>query len=217
MFGRRIASPGNTKVKRKTSTPLTSNCCAIASPCSTRRFSWSAISTATSSAPISMAPSRKRTSSPMSEIDSRDIPAVAPLRSSTIPGFLKPQRTTAAGHRKPGRRNRRSRPLASGPRTRSSWPMPSRARSMRRRATQKSAHRPVPQSHCLLLLRRRHRPAPEKCSSPIQEPASMIPPISPNGSKNCFAVHGERRRASARRRFAFQRPSFRRRDCLRVD
>ena len=63
-FGKKAVSAGNTKAKRKISTRLTSNCSATARRCKIRRCSLSAISTATSSAPISTARFRRHTNSP---------------------------------------------------------------------------------------------------------------------------------------------------------
>ena len=79
----------------------------------------------------------------------------------TDPEFLKPQRTTAQVTENLAATNRRSRQVASKARKRGIGRRQD-PRGSERRAKEKSSHRPFSESHRLLLLCRRHRPAAEK-------------------------------------------------------
>ena len=74
-FGKKAVSAGNTRAKRKISTRPTSNCSATAKRWRIRRCLWSAISTATSSAPILTARFRKFTNSPTTRLTGPKISA----------------------------------------------------------------------------------------------------------------------------------------------
>ena len=206
--GRRAASPGNTRARRRTSTKPTSNCSATANRCSIRRCSSSAISTATSSAPTSTARSRRPHEFTNEQIDEPEDSAAFSAPCSPIP--ISSSRS-APPRKSPKSSRQQIAEVARSLQSRESVELADakRAGRLQRRATEESSHRPVSQSHHLLFLRRGHRLAAEK---PVfrncQSRASTTRSIFAERSKSCFAIMAKGGTFRRSQDSPFQRPSL---------
>ena len=134
-----------------------------------------------------------------------DTPGFCFLRAVfTDPEFLKPQRTTAEVTKNwPAQIGEVARSLQE--RETSNSPMQD-AEGTFRRPAKEPAHRPLSQSHRLLLLRGRHRPAAEACRHRYFQRRRRRPGHSPkrSNSSRTMATGG----ASAKTRFATSTDTF---------